>query len=197
MCRPVRHRAAAPVLAAFLAVGPLLGCGSSDVDWDDETGTQGQTPASAAAGGQTRVELVYVDAATDTATATPAAANSPAPTPAPSPVAVAPASAGPALAAAADEEAGGDDLIGFDPDGAYTVQVGTFADGTTARRRVQELDGLGYPAYAVAHPGGGAVRVRIGYFTTRDQADRFGQRYRRDHGGSYWVAQRLDEERGG
>ena len=195
MCRPVRHRAAAPVFAALVAAGKLLGCGTGDVDRDDETGTPGQTPA-AAAGGQTRVELVYVDAATDTATATPATAHSSAPTPAPSPVAVAPATAGPALEAAADAEAGGDDLIGFDPDGAYTVQVGTFTDGATARRRVQELDGLGYPAYAVAHPGSGAVRVRIGYFTTRDQADRFGQRYRRDHGGSYWVAQRLDEERG-
>ena len=85
---------------------------------------------------------------------------------------------------------GGDDLLSFSADGLFTVQVGTFKVSSRASRRVGELTALGYPAYAVAHPSGNQVRVRIGYFATRDEADRFGQRFQRDHGGKYWVDRR-------
>jgi len=90
----------------------------------------------------------------------------------------------------AADETGGDDLLSFAADGDFTVQVGTFKQSSRASRRVRELTALGYPAYSVSHPSGGQYRVRIGYFTTRVQANRFGLRFQRDHGAKYWVDRR-------
>ena len=88
---------------------------------------------------------------------------------------------------------GGDDILKFDAAGRYTVQIATYKKAKDASRRVRELETLGYPAYAVAHPTGEQTRVRVGYFTTREEADRFGQRFCRDHGGKYWVDGRSSE----
>jgi len=37
------------------------------------------------------------------------------------------------------------------------------------------------------------VRVRIGYFATRADADRFGRIFAQDSGVEYWIAQRAHE----
>ncbi len=89
-------------------------------------------------------------------------------------------------------EAPAGDRIPFDPKGEYTVQVGTFADSTRAVERLRELQALGYPAYGLASDRG--VRIRIGYFGRRDEADRFGQRFSREHGGQFWVDRRASEK---
>jgi hypothetical protein len=142
----------------------LSACGGTETDPSDEVGV--------AADDDTRVELIFVDAEQDSLTGP----VSPPPTP------------------SADAEVGGDELLIFDADGEFTVQVGTFKKSQRASRRVRELETLGYPAYAIAHPAGNQVRVRIGYFSTKNVADRFGQRFCRDHGGQYWVDRRAAEE---
>lgn len=87
------------------------------------------------------------------------------------------------------EESG--ERVPFDPKGEYTVQVGTFADSTRAHERLRELRGLGYPAYGLA--SGKGIRIRIGYFARRDQADRFGERFGREQGVPFWVDRRARE----
>ena len=79
----------------------------------------------------------------------------------------------------------------FDPDGQFTVQVGVFRDAKRADEKVRELKDEGYPAYSVQSDAG--VRVRIGYFTNRADADRFGRIFAKDRGVEYWIDQRADE----
>ena len=152
-----------------------FGCGPSETDSTDEAG--------AVPDHDTRVELIFVDAGTasaqeaDTDTIVEAL-----------PIDTPPIETQPAPTAA--DETGGDDLLSFDAEGKFTVQVGTFKNSAVASRRVRELAGLGYPAYAVGHPAGEQVRVRIGYFGSKAEADRFGLRFCRDHGGAYWVDRR-------
>jgi hypothetical protein len=45
----------------------------------------------------------------------------------------------------------------------------------------------------VARPAGDGVRVRIGYFGSRSDAERFGQRYREDTGSEFWIDRRANE----
>lgn len=90
----------------------------------------------------------------------------------------------------AEDEVGGDDLLAFDANGQFVVQVATFSNAKRAKARVRELEELGYPAFVTAHPSGSPLRVRIGYFATKADADRFGQRFQRDHGSRYWVDKR-------
>lgn len=85
-------------------------------------------------------------------------------------------------------------VVQFRPEGAYTVQVGMYADSRQAAAVVQELAASGYPAYGMARPDGRGVRVRIGYFGTRQEADRFGERFREDTGADYWVDLRANED---
>lgn len=167
---------------------PLLGgilwavcsaCGSGQSDSQDDTGAPVDTGAPPK--DDTRIELIYVDSASDSLDAT----GKPGAVPEESTV---PEAIPPAPSAA--DEAGGDDLLAFDADGDYAVQIGTFSESSRASRRVHELAALGYPAYAVAHPSARQFRVRIGYFSSRAEADRFGQRFQRDHGGKYWVDRR-------
>ena len=79
----------------------------------------------------------------------------------------------------------------FDPDGQFTVQVGVFQDAKRADQKVRELKDAGYPAYSLQSDAG--VRVRIGYFANRADADRFGRIFAKDRGVEYWIDQRADE----
>lgn len=94
-----------------------------------------------------------------------------------------------------DDEAGGDQLLAFSPDGHFVVQVGVYAEIAKARTRVRQLVELGYPAFLSKRKGTSQTRVRIGFFGSRDDADHFGQRFVRDHGGEFWVDLRADTER--
>ncbi len=89
---------------------------------------------------------------------------------------------------------GAKDGVAFAPDGEYTVQIGTFADPGRARERLQQLKALGYPAYLL--PSDQGVRLRIGYFSRREEADSFGQRFSREQGGQFWVDRRSKEGEG-
>lgn len=84
-------------------------------------------------------------------------------------------------------------LVSYDPKGQYTVQVGGYRDAAKANSLVRELNGAGYPAYAIARPGSREVRVRIGYFTTQIDAEHFGQRFKVDRAMEYWVDKRENE----
>ena len=79
----------------------------------------------------------------------------------------------------------------FDPDGQFTVQVGVYRDAKRADQKVRELKDEGYPAYSVQSDAG--MRVRIGYFANRADADRFGRIFAKDRGVEYWIDQRADE----
>ncbi len=83
--------------------------------------------------------------------------------------------------------------VAYEPDGAFTVQVGVYADALKAGKRVAELSALGYPAYAIAQPDGKGVRVRIGYFRTREDARAFGDIFFEDHGSDFWIDRRINE----
>ena len=79
----------------------------------------------------------------------------------------------------------------FDPDGQFTVQVGVYRDAKRAEQKVRELKDEGYPAYSVQSDAG--VRVRIGYFANRADANRFGRIFAKDRGVEYWIDRRADE----
>lgn len=79
----------------------------------------------------------------------------------------------------------------FDPDGQFTIQVGVFRDAKRAAQQVRELKDAGYPAYSLQSDAG--VRVRIGYFADRADADRFGRIFTKDRGVDYWIARRANE----
>ena len=79
----------------------------------------------------------------------------------------------------------------FDPDGQFTIQVGVYRDAKRAEQKVRELKDEGYPAYSVQSDAG--MRVRIGYFTNRADADRFGRIFAKDRGVEYWIARRANE----
>ena len=84
-------------------------------------------------------------------------------------------------------------VVAFDRDGEFTVQIGIHDSARAAGKRVLELSKLGYPAYALAKRGDSRVRVRIGYFTTREDAERFGKIFKEDTGSDYWVDRRANE----
>ena len=79
----------------------------------------------------------------------------------------------------------------FNPDGQFTIQVGVFRDAKRADQKVRELKDAGYPAYSLQSDAG--VRVRIGYFANRADAERFGRIFAKDRGVEYWIARRADE----
>ncbi len=81
----------------------------------------------------------------------------------------------------------------FDSRGAYSVQIGGYRDAAKANGLVRELKDAGYPAYAIARPGSKEMRVRIGYFKTQVDADRFGAIFQADRGMEYWVDKRENE----
>ncbi|MEE3257643.1 MAG: SPOR domain-containing protein [Candidatus Latescibacterota bacterium] len=79
----------------------------------------------------------------------------------------------------------------FDPDGSFTVQVGVYRDVDRAEQLVRDLKDQGYPAYGARSPKG--MRVRIGYFSKREDAERFGRIFAADRGVEYWVDKRADK----
>lgn len=96
-----------------------------------------------------------------------------------------------APAAAAPSAPSAPSPVFFDPDGQFTIQVGVYRDAQRADQKVRQLKDEGYPAYSV-HSAAGA-RVRIGYFATHADADRFGRIFAKDHSVEYWIDRRTDE----
>ena len=114
-----------------------------------------------------------------------ARATEPAPKPATPPTKVAPASAPPAAAVAdakraqalldgkpADKQPANE--AGNKEGGRFVVQVGAFADSTAARETRLKIERLGLKTYTqVAETSAGSrIRVRVGPFASRDEADR-------------------------
>jgi len=86
-----------------------------------------------------------------------------------------------------------DQPIVFDDKGEYTVQIGVY-DASQAAQVVGELSREGYPSYAIPSPDTtSGVRVRIGYFRSREDAQRFGAIFKADRGGEFWVDRRANE----
>ena len=95
-----------------------------------------------------------------------------------------------------EEEAGQDSSalpVVYDARGEFTVQVGVYRSAEMARKMVRELSAEGYPAYAIAQPDKKGIRVRIGYFVTRADAERFGNRFKQDRGMDFWIDRRSNE----
>ena len=84
-------------------------------------------------------------------------------------------------------------LIMYEPEGEYTVQIGLYENAQIAGKIVSELSSEGYPAYAIANPRSKGVRVRIGYFGSRREADWFGRLFKEDRGLDYWIDRRSKE----
>ncbi|HSN33082.1 MAG TPA: SPOR domain-containing protein, partial [Ideonella sp.] len=59
-------------------------------------------------------------------------------------------------------------------EGRYVVQVGAFAESAKAREARQRVEKLGLKTYTqvVETPAGSRIRVRVGPFGTREEADR-------------------------
>lgn len=159
----------APQCGRAIAVATLIalaGCG----------GDAGQQEAQPGAGvGADGYELVIVDDSRSAGADSAATAGN-----------------GGAAPAPAQVDTGG--VVRFTPNGAFTVQVGMYTDAGLAAAEVRKLADSGYPAYAMARPDGRGMRVRIGYFATREEAHRFGHRFREDRGADYWVDRRANEE---
>jgi len=79
----------------------------------------------------------------------------------------------------------------FDPGGQFTVQVGVYKDTEQAAKIVRDLKSEGYPAYGAQNREG--MRVRIGYFSDREDAERFGRIFAADRGVEFWVDKRAEE----
>lgn len=94
-------------------------------------------------------------------------------------------------AAPADDDPSDTSPVFFNPEGQFTVQVGVYRDTKRADQKVRALKDAGYPAYSVQSDAG--VRVRIGYFATHADADRFGRIFAKDHSVEYWIDRRTDE----
>lgn len=84
--------------------------------------------------------------------------------------------------------------ISYDPAGEFTVQIGSFDEPRLAGERVKALSAEGYPAYAIGNTGNKGARVRIGYFKTREEAERFGRVFKKDKGAEFWVDRRANEK---
>ena len=161
------------------------GCTEDGIDYDDELGV-GSRPEEA-------YELIVVDegAGADTARSEPKAGEA---TDAgtdvrPRSVAEPPEGDG----ARGGDKAGISSPVEYDPEGEFTVQIGVYANARDAAARVRELDGLGYPAYAIARTDGKGIRVRIGYFKTRGDAQRFGEIFSQDTGSEFWIDRQTNE----
>ena len=158
-----------------LLLGTLVcGCGKQEVDLEDELK------------GKEDYELVLLDRPEE-----------PERKAAPVDSAVRPARAADSLAAAAGEEAPAapaEAPISYDPAGEFTVQIGSFDQPRLAGERVKELSAEGYPAYAIGNTGNKGARVRIGYFKTREEAERFGRLFKKDKGVEFWVDRRANEK---
>jgi len=150
----------------------LLGCGGQGIDLEDERGGEGDYELVMVADPQ-RAEVLPASPARDTAATDTSAAPEP----------------------AAEEEALPPEApIAYDPQGEFTVQVGSFEDARLASEQVRKLSAEGYPAYAIANADKKGARVRIGYFRTKEEAGRFGQLFKKDKGVEYWIDRRANEK---
>ena len=141
--------------AAFVALALFTGC-SPEIDYDDELGLE--------LGPESGYELVVIDGEE---TQTDALQDS---------------------AVEAEVQASGsdlDELIHFGERGEFTVQVGLYSSAREAGVSVRNLSAHGYPAYAITAPSGKGFRVRIGYFPSRQIAQRFGEIFKKDRGVEY------------
>ena len=84
-----------------------------------------------------------------------------------------------------------DGTVFFDPGGSFTVQIGVYGDNGRAMGLARDLKAQGYPAYVTASDEG--ARVRIGYFSSREDAERFGLNFAVDRDFEYWVDRRSNE----
>lgn len=140
---------------------------------------QGAAPGSAAARSEAAAAVKPVEPAPAPVAEAPAP---PAPAPAPPPTAAAPAPAPAAKpeprATAADEAARARALLEGKPvqagDDRFVVQVGAFAEAAKAREVRSKLERAGVKTYVhVAETKDGPrIRVRVGPFTSRAEADR-------------------------
>lgn len=153
----------------------LYACGGGEPDKGDELGN-GQEEEG-------RYELVIVEAQSPADRAEGQKGQTDESAPIDSGATASKVSAGPASGGA----------IVYDPQGEFTVQVGVYPDARTARQIVRELSAEGYPAYLTASRDGKGVRVRIGYFRTREEALRFGQLFKEDRGVDTWVDRKANE----
>ena len=92
---------------------------------------------------------------------------------------------------AAHRHSPSDGAVFFDPDGPFTVQIGVYGDTGHAKELARDLKAQGYPAYVTASDEG--ARVRIGYFSSREDAERFGLNFAVDRDFEYWVDRRSNE----
>lgn len=76
----------------------------------------------------------------------------------------------------------------FDPGGKYLVQVGAYQQKASARRVMEDLRKMKYPAQVVQ--GDGVFRVRIGFFSSVSDARAVGKRLQEELGLEYWVVNR-------
>jgi len=76
--------------------------------------------------------------------------------------------------------------------GSYFLVVGSYGDPQNAQRTVGQLDRSGVPAEIHSSSGknGTVHRVRVGYFRSREDADTFGRKLKRDMDLDYWIASR-------
>ncbi|MCZ6632017.1 MAG: SPOR domain-containing protein [bacterium] len=76
----------------------------------------------------------------------------------------------------------------FDPVGKYLLQVGAYQQEAAAKRVMEDLRKMRYPAQVVQ--GKGVFRVRIGFFSSVSDAKAVGKRLQEELGLEYWVANR-------
>ena len=172
--------------AIFCLLGVLWACGGGDIDREDELGTEASEDADS-------YELVILESSSTDSTAVDSLASQ-------NEEAKEDGRAvdvqEDATEKSATDEPGDTpgDPVAFDPQGDFTIQIGHYQDTKAAARMVRELDAEGYPVYAIARPDGKGVRVRIGYFKTREDAQRFGQIFKADRGMEFWVDSRASKK---
>tara|TARA_B100001250_G_scaffold159231_1_gene136764 strand:- start:3289 stop:3849 length:561 start_codon:yes stop_codon:yes gene_type:complete len=81
----------------------------------------------------------------------------------------------------------------YDPSGRFTVQVAGYKDIAKAKDLLRDLLNEGYPAYITKRDGNGEARVRIGYFSSFEDASNFGLLLRADRNIEFWIDRRENE----
>lgn len=176
------------IVAWVAVVLAVASCGAGEDDPRDEQGVDVAEEAE-------RYELVLLDSVGVEPHTTAEQPETPEETPAMTARPETSAAAPPAATdTAAGTEEGSASPVVMDPDGAFVVQVGSYRDLAGAEQVVRKLKDEGYPAYRIAGPEGKTYRVRIGFFRTRDEAERFGAVFYADRQMEYWVDRRQDGE---
>lgn len=78
--------------------------------------------------------------------------------------------------------------------GGYVIQVGAFGSSASARRLLQQLRASGLSGYVKEESSGAApYKVRVGPFSSRDQANAVAQRLKREKSLPTWILSRDGE----